>query len=83
MKIGGAGMAMQGGHHPHLKLEFFEELFSAIKARSRSTSIPCRRRAESVRKCPASRSKRTVRRLKAAGWDYPGGGAEILVQADA
>jgi cyclic dehypoxanthinyl futalosine synthase len=72
---------MQGGLHPELDLEYFEELFAAIKAR-----YPiCLHSLSPVEiDYLARRSGLTVAevitRLRAAGLDsIPGGGAEILV----
>jgi cyclic dehypoxanthinyl futalosine synthase len=83
VQLGGTQILMQGGHHPHLKLEYFEELFSAIKARfpvyihSLSAS-----ELDQIARVSKVSLTETVRRLKAAGWDsLPGGGAEILVQS--
>ena len=33
LAIGGTGVLMQGGHHPDLGIEFYEDLFSSIKSR--------------------------------------------------
>jgi cyclic dehypoxanthinyl futalosine synthase len=33
LAIGGTGLLMQGGHHPDLGVEYYEDLFSSIKAR--------------------------------------------------
>lgn len=80
--MGGTQILMQGGHHPHLRIEFYEELFSAIKARfpvylhSLSAS-----ELDHIARVSRISLEEAVRRLKAAGWDsLPGGGAEILVQ---
>ena len=35
LAIGGTGVLMQGGHHPDLGIEFYEDLFSSIKSRYR------------------------------------------------
>ncbi|HEY4000713.1 MAG TPA: cyclic dehypoxanthinyl futalosine synthase [Candidatus Xenobia bacterium] len=81
VRIGGTQVLMQGGHHPNLKIEFYEELFSAIKAR-----FPIYLHALSaseldhIAKVSHLSLEEVVRRLKSAGWDsLPGGGAEILV----
>ncbi len=31
--IGGTGLLMQGGHHPDLGIDYYEDLFRSIKAR--------------------------------------------------
>ena len=33
LAIGGTGLLMQGGHHPDLGIDYYEDLFSSIKAR--------------------------------------------------
>ena len=33
LAIGGTGLLMQGGHHPDLGIEYYEDLFRSIKAR--------------------------------------------------
>ena len=33
LAIGGTGLLMQGGHHPDLGVEYYEDLFTSIKAR--------------------------------------------------
>ena len=81
LAIGGTALLMQGGHHPDLGVDFYEDLFSSIKARYKihlhALSPPevqhiARRSKISI---PA-----TLTRLRDAGLDsLPGGGAEILV----
>jgi cyclic dehypoxanthinyl futalosine synthase len=73
---------MQGGLHPDLKIDFFEQLFREIKIRFPSVQNHSLSPAEVV--CIAESSglglDQTLARLKAAGLDsIPGGGAEILV----
>jgi len=77
---GGTQILMQGGVHPDLGIEYFEDLFSAIKSRF---SIQIHSLSPTEIDFLARRSKLsiedTIRRLKAAGLDsIPGGGAEIL-----
>jgi cyclic dehypoxanthinyl futalosine synthase len=72
---------MQGGHHPDLGIEFYEDLFSSIKSRYR-IHLHCLSPPEVQH--IARRSKLTVwetlSRLRDAGLDsLPGGGGEILV----
>ncbi len=81
LSIGGTALLMQGGHHPDLGVDFYEDLFASIKARYKihlhALSPPevqhiARRSKISI---PA-----TLSRLRDAGLDsLPGGGAEILV----
>ncbi|HWC88588.1 MAG TPA: cyclic dehypoxanthinyl futalosine synthase [Pirellulales bacterium] len=80
--LGGDQILMQGGMHPTLGLEWYEDLLQAIKARFPQVNIhgfspPEIHAFTKVNKL----SLRTVlERLKAAGLgSLPGGGAEILV----
>ena len=38
LAIGGTGVLMQGGHHPDLGVDYYEDLFSSIKARYQDPS---------------------------------------------
>jgi cyclic dehypoxanthinyl futalosine synthase len=81
LAIGGTGVLMQGGHHPDLGIEYYDDLFRSIKAR-----YPIHLHALSPPEIQhiARRSKLTIpatlSRLRDAGLDsIPGGGGEILV----
>src|SRR5581483_7500211 len=81
LAIGGTGVLMQGGHHPDLGIDYYEDLFRSIKAR-----YPIHLHALSPPEVQhiARRSRLTVwetlSRLRDAGLDsLPGGGGEILV----
>jgi cyclic dehypoxanthinyl futalosine synthase len=81
LAIGGTGLLMQGGHHPDLGIDYYEDLFSSIKAR-----YPIHLHALSPPEIQhiARRSRLsipdTLTRLRDAGLDsIPGGGGEILV----
>ena len=81
LSIGGTGLLMQGGHHPDLGIDYYEDLFSSIKARYK---IHLHALSPPEIQHIARRSKLTVpetlSRLRDAGLDsVPGGGAEILV----
>jgi cyclic dehypoxanthinyl futalosine synthase len=81
LAIGGTGLLMQGGHHPDLGIDFYEDLFRSIKARYK---IHLHALSPPEIQHIARRSKLTVpetlTRLRDAGLDsVPGGGAEILV----
>jgi len=81
LALGGTALLMQGGHHPDLGIEYYEDLFSSIKARYR---IHLHALSPSEIQHVARRSKltipQTLTRLRDAGWDsLPGGGGEILV----
>src|SRR6266516_3157751 len=81
LALGGTGVLLQGGHHPDLGIDYYEDLFSSIKAR-----YPIHLHALSPPEIQhiARRSKLsipdTLTRLRDAGLDsIPGGGGEILV----
>jgi cyclic dehypoxanthinyl futalosine synthase len=81
LAIGGTGLLMQGGHHPDLGVEYYEDLFSSIKARY---PIHLHALSPSEVQHAARRSRLSIpdalTRLRDAGLDsLPGGGAEILV----
>jgi cyclic dehypoxanthinyl futalosine synthase len=80
--LGGDQILMQGGLHPHLKLEWYEELLADIKSHFPGVNVhgfsaPEIHHFTKVSKRPL---KEVLARLKAAGLgSLPGGGAEILV----
>jgi cyclic dehypoxanthinyl futalosine synthase len=81
LAIGGTGVLMQGGHHPDLGVDYYEDLFRSIKERY---PIHLHALSPSEIQHTARRSKLTIwetlSRLRDAGLDsIPGGGAEILV----
>ena len=81
LAIGGTALLMQGGHHPDLGIDYYEDLFREIKARY---TIHLHALSPPEVQHIARRSKLTVpqalSRLRDAGLDsLPGGGAEILV----
>jgi len=81
LALGGTALLMQGGHHPDLGVEYYEDLFGSIKARY---PIHLHALSPSEIQHAARRSKLTIpealTRLRDAGLDsLPGGGAEILV----
>jgi cyclic dehypoxanthinyl futalosine synthase len=81
LALGGTGLLMQGGHHPDLGIDYYEDLFRSIKARYK---IHLHALSPPEIQHIARRSKLTVpatlARLRDAGLDsVPGGGAEILV----
>ena len=78
---GGTQILMQGGVHPDLGIEYFEDLFSSIKSRF-IVQIHSLSPAEVsfIAKKNDLSIMDTLKRLKASGLDsIPGGGAEILV----
>jgi cyclic dehypoxanthinyl futalosine synthase len=81
LAIGGTALLMQGGHHPDLGVDFYEDLFRSIKGRYK---IHLHALSPPEVQHIARRSKlsipETLSRLRDAGLDsLPGGGAEILV----
>jgi cyclic dehypoxanthinyl futalosine synthase len=81
LALGGTGVLMQGGHHPDLGIDYYEDLFRSIRAR-----YPIHLHALSPPEIQhiSRRSKLsvpdTLTRLRDAGLDsIPGGGGEILV----
>jgi cyclic dehypoxanthinyl futalosine synthase len=81
LDLGGTAIMMQGGLHPDLDVEYFEELFRSIKERFPSLTIHSLSAPEIVHIAEVSglTTLETLRRLQEAGLDsLPGGGAEIL-----
>lgn len=80
--LGGDQILMQGGMHPSLKLEWYEELLSDLRARFPSVNLHAFSPPEiwhfhKLNKLPLLE---VLSRLKAAGLgSLPGGGGEILV----
>jgi cyclic dehypoxanthinyl futalosine synthase len=80
VELGGTGILMQGGLHPELKIEWYEDLLRAIKARF-DIWCHCFSAPELVNIADVSgiSLRDTIARLRDAGLDsIPGGGAEIL-----
>jgi cyclic dehypoxanthinyl futalosine synthase len=80
--LGGTQILMQGGLHPELRLEFFEEMLRHIKERFpvhvHSFSPP---EIVHFARLNGLSIEAVLRRLREAGLDsLPGGGAEILVE---
>ena len=80
MALGGRQILLQGGLHPDLGIEYYEELFRWMKA-----SFPIwihglsPAEVQHVARTSGLDLEETLRRLMAAGLDsIPGGGAEIL-----
>lgn len=80
IKLGGTQILLQGGLHPDLTIEYFEDLFRSIKARFNinlhAMSAP---EILFLAKQSGLSTTATLARLKAAGLgSIPGAGAEIL-----
>ena len=81
LALGGTALLMQGGHHPDLGVDYYEDLFRSIKARYKihlhALSPP---EIQHVARRSNLTIADTLSRLRDAGLDsLPGGGAEILV----
>jgi cyclic dehypoxanthinyl futalosine synthase len=81
LELGGNGVLMQGGLHPDLRIEFYENMLSSIKAKYPQVHLHCFSAPEinCIAEVSGLTVKDTIARLMAAGLDsIPGGGAEIL-----
>jgi len=81
--LGGTGILMQGGLHPDLKIEWYEDLFRAIKQRFK-IHLHCLSAPEvtNITEVSGIGLRDTIARLRDSGLDsIPGGGAEILDDA--
>lgn len=79
--LGGTGVLMQGGLHPDLKIEWYEEMLRAIKSKFPKVHLHCFSAPEvnNIAQISGLSLSDTIARLKDAGLDsIPGGGAEIL-----
>ena len=83
LAIGGTAVLMQGGHHPDLKIDWYEDLFRSIKQRF-PIHLHCLSAPEVTNIADVSglTLRDTIARLRDSGLDsIPGGGAEILDDA--
>jgi len=81
LALGGNQILLQGGLHPDLGIEFYEEMFRWMKSSYPTLWIHGLSPAEVKHVCRVSNltTEEAVRRLVAAGLDsIPGGGAEVL-----
>ena len=81
--LGGTGILMQGGLHPDLKIEWYEDLFRSIKQRF-NIHLHCLSAPEvtNIAEVSGLSLRDTIARLRDSGLDsIPGGGAEILDDA--
>ena len=81
LAIGGTGLLMQGGHHPDLGIDYYEDLFRSIKSRYKihlhALSPP---EIQHISRRSSLTVPETLTRLRDAGLDsIPGGGGEVLV----
>ncbi len=82
LEVGGTQILMQGGLHPKLKIDYYEELFQYIQENFPTIRIHALSPAEIsyIAKISHLSLEDTLIRLKASGLaSIPGGGAEILV----
>jgi cyclic dehypoxanthinyl futalosine synthase len=80
--LGGGQLLLQGGHNPDLPIEWYEDLFRAVKQRYPEFRLHALSPPEVIHLTRLTRSPiaAVIDRLIAAGLDsIPGGGAEILV----
>jgi len=80
--LGGGQLLLQGGHNPDLPLDWYEDLFRAVKQRYPAFRLHALSPPEVIHLSRLSRLTvaEVIDRLVAAGLDsIPGGGAEILV----
>ena len=80
--VGGNQLLLQGGHNPDLPIEWYEDLFRAVKQRYLTFKLHALSPPEVLHVSRLGRLPvpQVIARLVAAGLDsIPGGGAEILV----
>jgi len=84
LELGGTGILMQGGLHPDLKIDWYEDLLRSIKERFPQIWLHCFSAPEilNIAEVSGLSLRDTIARLHDAGLDsIPGGGAEILDDA--
>ncbi len=82
ISVGGNQLLLQGGHNPDLPIQWYEDLFRAVKARYPAFKLHALSPPEVLHISRINRipTAEVIRRLVAAGLDsIPGGGAEMLV----
>ena len=81
LELGGTGILMQGGLHPDLKIDYYENLLRILKKNYPQVHLHCFSAPEilNIAEVSSLTIEDTFRRLMAAGLDsMPGAGAEIL-----
>ncbi len=81
LALGGTGILMQGGLHPGLKMDYYENLLASIKRRYPRLHLHCFSAPEILNLADICglTLRDTIARLRDAGLDsIPGAGAEIL-----
>lgn len=79
--LGGTGILMQGGLHPDLRIEYYENLLCSLKQRYPQIHLHCFSSPEilNIAEVSCLSVRDTIARLRDSGLDsIPGGGAEIL-----
>ena len=82
IEVGGNQALLQGGHNPDLPIEWYEDLFKAVKQKHPDFRLHALSPPELLHIARLSQTSvaAVIERLVAAGLDsVPGGGAEILV----
>ena len=82
IEVGGNQLLLQGGHNPDLPIEWYEDLFRAVKDRFKDFKLHALSPPEVIHLSRLARLsvQEVIGRLVEAGLDsIPGGGAEILV----
>ncbi len=82
ISVGGNQLLLQGGHNPDLPIQWYEDLFRAVKSRYPEFKLHALSPPEVLHISRLNQIPTTtvIERLVAAGLDsIPGGGAEILV----
>ena len=82
LSLGGTGILMQGGHHPDLPIEWYEDLLRSFRERFPRLHIHAFSPPEihHISRVSGIGAEEVLVRLKAAGlMSIPGGGGEILV----
>ncbi len=80
--LGGVQLLLQGGHNPDLPIDWYEDLFRAVKQRYPAFKLHALSPPEVIHLTRMTKLSvpEVIDRLMAAGLDsIPGGGAEILV----
>jgi cyclic dehypoxanthinyl futalosine synthase len=80
--VGGNQLLLQGGHNPDLPIQWYEDLFRAVKSRYPEFKLHALSPPEvlHISRLNQIPTRTVIDRLVAAGLDsIPGGGAEILV----
>ncbi|PYV18310.1 MAG: dehypoxanthine futalosine cyclase [Acidobacteria bacterium] len=81
LALGGTGILMQGGLHPSLRMDYYENLLGSVKARYPQLHLHCFSAPEilNIAELEGLSIRDTIARLRDAGLDsIPGAGAEIL-----